>query len=209
MRRPSKRDRYACDQKQEKARIPIWDCLLSGYTGGLILLMPEKNRKELDILLAHGVVPEDVLAVDKSAAVLATFTRQVLSPHERAVIRRRGALVSQACEEWAQEGIRLALAHFDFCGNLDQYSYGTVRAEIEAIARSGIIDNAHIAVTFERGREANPVTKKFDRLGLLTTALSNGLRAGVVIKRIKAGRYQNGPSPMQWVIFEISSRRIQ
>jgi hypothetical protein len=168
--------------------------------------MPEMNRHELNILLAANVNPQDILAVDKDAGKLATFTRKNLSPLERKTIRRRAALVSVACEEWVKEGVRLARAHFDFCGNLDSYSYGTVRAELEAIASCGIIDNARIAITFERGREGNRVAKTVDRIARAVVTLNNGLRGRATVEEVSQGRYQNGPSPMQWVVFEILGR---
>jgi hypothetical protein len=169
--------------------------------------MPEKNRLELDVILTpkHHVNPKNIYAVDKSPAVIATFTRG-LSEIERTSIKRRGAMVSVACEEWVKTGVELEAAHFDFTGNVDGYGYGSPRAELEAVARCGIIDNARIAVTVEKGREGKETTKRFDRIKLLEAAIRNGLRGRSSITYVTQGGYQNGPSPMLWVVFQISSR---
>jgi hypothetical protein len=195
------RDRYQNDQKQGKGRIPIWRTLLLGYRGGDALLFPEKTRKELDVVLVSGVQPEHIYAVDKSAAVIATFTRTLSAP-ERAAIHRRGAMASDACSEWAKEGVRLEVAHFDFCANVEGYFDGSVRQELETIARSGIINNARIAVTILKGRETRNTTKKFKRISLLKAALENGFRGRSVVTEIDSDEYQNGPSPMQWIVFQ-------
>jgi hypothetical protein len=199
-------DKYACEEKQQESRIPIWACLLENYRGGNVLILPEKTRRELDVLLAHGVQPNSILAVDKSPAVIATFTR-TLTLSERAGIQRRGTLVSEACKSWARAGFSLEAAHFDFCANVEGYFYGSVRQELEDVARCGIIDHARIAVTVLKGRETRGLTKQFDRVALLTAALNNGLRGRSSVAMVDSRTYQNGPSPMLWVVFQIGEKR--
>jgi len=195
--------KYECEQKHSESRIPIWKILLKTYHGGNVLILPEKIRKELDVLLSSGVQPRNVYAVDKSPAVIAIFTR-TLSALERSGIHRRGALASVACPAWAKEGVQLEAAHFDLCGNVQGYRHGSVRQELESIARCGIIDNARIAVTVEKGRESSELIEQFDRIGLLTAALKNGLRGRrSTVKVLDSRTYQNGPSPMLWVAFQI------
>lgn len=197
--------KYECEQKQQEARIPIWKILLETYRGGDVLILPEKNRKELDVLLSSGVQPRSVYTVDKSPAVIATFTRTLSAP-ERDGIHRRGALVSVACTTWAKEGVQLEAAHFDLCGNVQGYRDGSVRQELENIARCGIIDNARIAVTVEKGREKSKLIERFDRIALLAAALNNGLRGRSTVKVITSRTYQNGPSPMLWVAFQLGGK---
>lgn len=203
-----KRDRYACEQKQSESRTPIWRTLLSTYQGGNILIFPEKNRKELDILFSVGVKSECVFAVDKSPAIIATFARTLTGP-ERKNIRRRGALASAACASWAKEQVKLEAAHFDFCSNVEGYYDGSVRQELESIARCGIIDNARIAVTVLKGREARNLIQEFDRINLLEAALNNGLRGRSSVEVLTSRSYQNGPSPMLWVAFQIRRNQCQ
>jgi hypothetical protein len=201
-----KRNPYHGEQKQLESRVPIWRTLLETYRGGSILLFPEKTRKELDVLLSHGVKPGDVFAVDKSPAVIATFTR-TLSASERGRIHRRGALASTACTAWVKNGVQLEAAHFDFCANVEGYHYGSVRQELETIAHCGIIDNARIAVTVLKGRETHDLIEQFDRIALLTAALNNGLLGRSTASVINSRTYQNGPSPMLWVAFQIKGEK--
>jgi hypothetical protein len=164
--------------------------------------MPERYRFELDVVLPHGVPTNRILAVDKSPAIIATFSRS-LSLLERAGIQRAGILASRACQKWANAGIVLEAAHFDFCANAEGYYEGSPRQEFESIARSGIIDNARIAVTILKGREGRKTTKEFDRSALLMAAIANGLRGRSRITLELATSYQNGPSPMLWTVFQI------
>lgn len=200
------RDRYSNQQKQDKGRIPVWENLLKNYQGGAVLLLPEKNRRELDVILSHNVNPENIYAVDKSPAIIATFTRE-LSKIERAGIKRRGAMASVACGGWVKTGVKLEAVHFDLTGNVDGYGYGSPRDQLERVARCGIIDNARIAITIEKGREAKKKTfKKFNRVKWLESAICNGLRGRGSVTYITQGEYQNGPSPMLWVVFQISTK---
>ena len=58
------RDRYACENKHTEARVPIWNELLRNYKGGFVLIMPERTRRELDVVLAkkYGISPQSVAA---------------------------------------------------------------------------------------------------------------------------------------------------
>lgn len=204
---PMSRDKYANQHKHEEARVPIWSLLSKSYKGGNVLFLPEKTRTELDVILSQGIESDKLFAVDKSPAVIATFTR-TLSATERGNITRRGVLVSDACKGWTKQGLKFEIAHLDFCGNVEGWNEGSPRQELEEIARTGVIDNCRIAVTVLKGRETRATTKQFNRVSLLAGALNKGLsfRGSHSVKLLDSRSYQNGPSPMLWVAFEIKEK---
>ena len=221
------------DREKQKSRLDIWNELSSFRSVRVanILILPGSSRHELNVLIDLGYVPSNIYLVEKNPATLANLTRRcknLPTPPRRNIFRM---YLSEAATKIAERGIRLDVAHLDFCQNVD--SEKTMIDEARQFIRSRVMaDHSLLAITWQRGRE-----NEIDRLaslGITVHAVSYGsspaaqsfqamsiqdrgrLRkvyetfdTNVWIRKI--GSYQNRVSRthMSWAIFELQKASTQ
>jgi hypothetical protein len=114
--------------------------------------MPGSTYCETEVVFNLGFRPQNVYLVEKNPATLANFTRRCVGkpvPPRENILRM---LLSEAGTRLRSRGVRLDVAHLDFCENVE--SDKTMIAESRAFIRSGVFaERAMLAVTWQRGRE--------------------------------------------------------
>lgn len=111
-----------------------------------VLLMPSTEGLEIPIAISMGFKEENIFAVDRSAAILATARWRKTYPAVNIYAGELGHAMSRI----AKDGHKLMAANYDLCGPFS----GTMITAVTEAARSGALDACCvIALTMLKGRE--------------------------------------------------------
>lgn len=139
-------------EAKERYRLDVWDMMFAHATSGrgfekvIVLILPGKHGREIPLLLEAGVREENIVAVDESAALIATAPWRKTYP----AIRCYGNLLSRAASRMLADGVRIDAANLDFCGNFST----PLLEELKAFGAAGVLSrSACVAVTTLKGRE--------------------------------------------------------
>lgn len=109
------------------------------------LILPSSEGAEIEQALRRGVRQAHLHCVDDNPAIVATLKRRYPE------IETYGVSVERAAERIAAKGVRLAGANLDLTGSL---SFPYLERLARVIECGAWTDQAHVAVTALRGREA-------------------------------------------------------
>ena len=225
-----------CPNKH-KNRLDIWRELANFRHPPLAraILFPGGARHELDVVFGKGYRPENLYLVEYKPAVWANLTRRSVGkpmpPKENQLHR----MLSLAGAELATRGVRLDVAHLDFCSNVEGHRLLT--SELLKFLKAGVMaPESLLAVSWLRGREhnvedieadgytfglSNGRTSEAGQLFLRMTAVDRGRvrpihrsvyeALGVEIGVLRFGAYQNTKTrnPMLWAIFHLVQKKIE
>lgn len=137
------------------ARLQIWAELTRFRHPSLtrVLLMPGGARHELDVVSAKGYKFESsVFLVEYKPAVWANLTRRSVGKPMPPKDYQLHMLLSEAGSELVRKGIRIDVAHLDFCSNVEGHRLMT--SELMKFLKSGAMaTESLIAISWLRGRE--------------------------------------------------------
>lgn len=176
------------------------------------VLMPAKNGLEIAAAIRSGFREENLIAVDKNPALLATAPWRKQYPK----VRIYGSEVSRAFARMAKDAVKVDVANLDFCGNFSMPVVESVRAIRDmAYQREGdwnFLPHAHpvwntpsaLGVTVLKGRESTATATALHLLGGAyksdveprTVALLNA--ADHCDSVVAHGEYRSGKQVMAW-----------
>lgn len=199
---------YTTDAKQ-KYREAVWSCLLPAWHEAKsddrahLLIMPSREGLEIDYLVLMGVPQERIIAIDKSAAVIATSRWRKEFPQ----VKFFSTEVGDAYKKINAKGYVIACANLDYCTNFSTDFVEQTKNFISNVARFNFF---RFGVTVAKGREGSALTlmlKKFSpsvcdvisepRIASLF-ALTGLTGFGVCGE----GKYTSGKNPMAWGVFK-------
>lgn len=180
---------------KESYRTAVWDALLKDYTGtGDVLIMPSREGLEIDLLISRGVPADKIVAVDKSAAVIATSVWRKKHPHVRFHTTTVGAF-------HRKQKNPVELANLDFCSN---FNMGLVEEVGSFFRNTYRVKGMAFAVTVLRGREGPVTVELIKHLGfpdagdVRISALFGLSSPSMVLENLAVGNYIMSRSPMVW-----------
>lgn len=113
----------------------------------VVAMLPSAEGLEIEAAVARGVKPENIIAIDRSAALLATARWRRVWPE----VRCYGNEIGRAFERMAGDGIKVNIANLDLCSQLSEPQV----AGVERVAKSGALaDRCLVALTALKGRES-------------------------------------------------------
>jgi hypothetical protein len=121
-----------------------------------VLMMPSIEGDEIEVAMRAGFRQQNIIAVDKNKAIVATLKRRY------PLIKTYGVEVGEAATRAYQDGVRVDAINFDLCGPIgDTMS----RAVGPWMSTQAVINaNAVVAVTCLRGRERGVGRDSLDML---------------------------------------------
>ena len=203
---------YATASKQAY-REAVWSALLPVWEEtkhddrAHILLMPSREGLEIDHVISLGVPENRIIAIDQSAAVIATSTWRKKYPS----VKFFAATVADCPTKVNKTGAVIAAANLDFCSNFSDDLIG----QFETFCRNvNFYDSARIAVTVAKGREGKALVRmvktstdgslgphKEPRIAALMSC------AGFTQEHIiwSQGSYVSGRVPMAWSVMSLNN----
>lgn len=204
------KDGYATDAKQ-KYREDVWSCLLPAWDlwkhdeRAHVLILPSREGLEIDHLVSLGVPECRIVAIDKSAAVIATSHWRKKFPN----VKFFTTSVGDAWIKIKKAGIVISAANLDFCSN---FCDGLIQEYSSFVNNCPRFEGARIAATVAKGREGKALVsmlKKFaqhlsqykePRCAALMSC--SGLDGEHMLWG--QGDYVSGRNPMSWFVMSDS-----
>jgi hypothetical protein len=193
--------------EKQKYRVDVWDCLIPAWneccfdSRAHVLIMPSREGLEIDHLLSLGVPEDRIIAIDKSAAVIATSIWRKKFPK----VKFFATTVGNCDEKLHKKGYVIAAANLDFCSNFCD--------EIVAEYRSFMIkapkfQSSRVAVTIAKGREGKALVAmiktfasrlcKYTEPRIAALMACSGFQSEHLIWG--QGSYVSGRNPMAWAV---------
>ena len=153
---------------KEKYRQDVWRCFAENVNDvdtAKVGFLPSKEGLEIPVALSFGFREENLYAIDKNAALLATAPWRKTYPN----VNIYGSELARAGERMVKDGVFLDAVNLDLCGNL---SVPMVSA-ITGLMGSGVVCDSGIvfSITALKGRE----TKEMSLILGLLADLSGGV----------------------------------
>jgi hypothetical protein len=200
-------------QNEQKAayRAQVWEHLKAAkdyiqHDFDRVLIMPSSEGLEIDVALAHGIPPEHLLCVDRSAAVIATSKWRKKYPD----IDFMACEISVAPCKAEQRGWRICAANLDLCGNFSEDMINTVADFWNGVRGAGPFLMGLTVAKGREGRATDLLLSHFNRqifnekrIGALT-----GIAGLDVTKIHDEGSYVGGKQPMAWAVFEAECKLL-
>ena len=196
-------------------RDQVWDAFAPGVadivadtTGTLkAVIMPSAEGLEIEVALARGLREDQIVCVDRSAAVIATSKWRKRWPG----VKFFASEVSAVGEKIAKAGWSVRVANLDLCGNFSDDTIDAVRGFLSGAPLAAV---AALSVTIAKGREGSALTsllKAKGFAGAVTDARMGALfhMAGVAttddqdVQTVAEGAYTSGRQPMAWCVVEL------
>ncbi len=195
------KDGYSSDEKQEY-RKNVWNMLLScGVHDGDYLCMPSASGEEIGVMISMGINEDQIIAVDESAALIATAKWRATYPK----VRCYGSKLSRASERMNADGINLVSANLDLCNNISE----ELVTEVNTFLRH-CRPRKQFAVTITRARESTALltminsTSRNPNLDARTNAFIHLVdMPDPGYAYIGGEKYLHSKHPMQWFVFGI------
>ncbi len=198
---------YDTPEKQHY-RQRVWDALLPAWREASaddrahILLMPSREGLEIGHVISLGIPEDRIIAIDESAAVIATSLWRKKYPR----VKFFASTVGECAAKIKKTGAIIAAANLDFCSNFSDELVGQFGNFIRDISR---FDSARLAVSIAKGREGKALTRMINLRGERTMQAYEEPRmaalmlcAGLTHQHIvwAQGGYVSGRMPMAWAV---------
>jgi hypothetical protein len=197
-------------------REAVWADMLKIASGRLmtdtvavLVVMPSSGTEEIDTLVAMGVDPADIFAIDQSAAVIATSKWRKKYPE----VRFAACKVSDAPAILKKRGLVAVAANLDLCCNFSD----ELVSEVDAfVAGQMSVDDFCFSVTVTKGREGKAINSLLSLHGSDDRLPDKRIAALVAVSQwagkrdfghghawqIRAGgAYRAYSCPMAWQVF--------
>lgn len=201
---------YATDAKQ-KYREDVWSCLFPAWDlwrhddRAHVLVLPSREGLEIDHLVSLGIPQCRIVAIDRSAAVIATSHWRKKFPD----VKFFTTSIGDAWIKIEKAGIVIAAANLDFCSN---FCDGLIQEYSSFANKCPRFEGTRIAATVAKGREGKALVsmlKKFaphlsqynePRCAALMSC--SGLDGEHMLWG--QGDYISGKTPMSWFVMSDS-----
>lgn len=205
--RSAPRKGYDTPEKQ-KYRQDVWAALIGGWVDykhdplAHVLLLPSSEGLEIDYVVSLGIPQDRVIAIDKSAAVIATSAWRKKYPD----VKFMATTIGGCAEKLRKRKINVCAANLDFCSN---FSADLIAQFSSFMAKAPLYEYARIGVTVAKGRESTATAlllKRFakdlqaytePRLGALMACADNVPDHHLILAQ---GAYKSGSYPMAWAV---------
>lgn len=167
-----------------------------------VMLMPSSEGLEIPVAIKHGFLEENIFAIDRSAAILATAKWRAKYPRVRIYAGELG----HAMKRIAADGHKVMAANYDLCGPFSK----TMIDAVTGAAESGALHPCCVvAITMLKGRED---AAAIAALGLLSEKYEDpridclfdihAKRARRISASLAKAEYKSGPQTMTYCIAE-------
>jgi len=169
-----------------------------------VLLFPSSSGREIDVAISYGVPQDRILAVDKSAAIIARGPWRKKYPY----IKCYGVHISRAAQRIKDDGFVLAAANLDFCNNFSGELIDEVSGFFDV---PGLFCSEFLyGLTIAKGRESKATVKLLELINS-DGGQSSEKRVNVLLKAasipksrlVKEGGYTNNRNPMFYSVFSL------
>jgi hypothetical protein len=198
---------YTSDSKAHY-REAVWDALapiakpLLENARAYCLIMPSREGLEIDVAVARGIPPERIVCVDQSAAVIATSLWRKRWPQCRFFASK----ISQVGEKLRKEGMVIAAANLDLCGNFSDETLAEIDGFLKGAPR---FDGFGFALTVMKGREGSVTTRLLERYGAnhfeekrIAGVFAETCMAGMSWRVLAQDQYRGGKMPVAWAAIQ-------
>ena len=196
--------------EKQKYRECVWEHLLTGWdvakhdSRSHVMIMPSKEGCEIEYILKLGIPEDRIIAIDKSAAVIATSKWRKRFPS----VKFFAVSVGEAAKKIRAKGYVLAAANLDYCTNFSLDFVDQTKSFINSAPK---FSSFRFAVTVAKGREGAALTLMLKRFakGHSDKFKEPRLSAMFALTDItgyglcKEGMYTSGRNPMAWGVFKL------
>lgn len=214
----SPKNGYDFKEKSEY-RLKVWSIFAEKIDTetAKVLFLPSKEGLEIPIALSCGFKEENLIAVDDCPAVIASSRWRKEYPK----IKFYGNKLSRAAQRIRKDGIIIAAANLDLCGNI---SKPTINEIVDFISSGCLLGECVISLTMLCGREQTAVNtlaelfleakketfsgfkySKFSKRIQVICALIHN-KQGFNLKYEYEGSYKSGTQKMSFGIFSMLHR---
>ena len=198
-----------------KYREQVWDAFAPGVAGIIAdttgtlkaVIMPSAEGLEIEVALSRGLREEQIVCVDRSAAVIATSKWRKRWPD----VKFFASEVSAVGDKIAKAGWAVRVANLDLCGNFSDDTIDAVRGFLSGAPLAPV---AEMAVTIAKGREGSALTSllkakgfsediKDARMGALFHLTGLETSRDREFRAIAEGAYTSGRQPMAWCVAQL------
>jgi hypothetical protein len=192
---------YDTEEKQ-KYREAVWAALLPAWEAckiGHVLLLPSSEGVEIDYVISLGVPPERIIAIDKSAAVIATSKWRKKHP----TVKFMATTIGECGTKLLDRGIVLAAANLDFCSN---FCEDLIEQYHQFLQTAPQFSKARVAVTVAKGRESTATALLLKKFAPELSAYDEPRLAALMAfddynhLLFAQGAYKSGSYPMAWAV---------
>jgi hypothetical protein len=199
---------YDTPEKQAY-RKQVWDALLpawemaKGDARAHILLMPSREGLEIEHVLSLGIPQDRIIAVDRSAAVIATSIWRKKYPN----VKFYASEVGDVWRKINRDGFVICAANLDFCSNFCDELVCQFSSFVKNTPRFTFF---RIAVTVAKGREGKALVAMLKKAAPYIREIAEPRIAALLdcsewgnedLLVWAQGSYISGRVPMAWAIF--------
>jgi hypothetical protein len=201
---------YATDAKK-KYRQEVWSCLLPAWhlwkhdERAHVLILPSREGLEIDHLISLGVPENRIVAIDKSAAVIATSHWRKKFPS----VKFFTTSVGDAWVKIKKSEIVICAANLDFCSN---FCHALIQEYAYFVRKCPKFEGARIAATVAKGREGKALVAMLKKFAPHLSEY-NEPRCAALLSCSNLdhehmlwgqGDYISGKNPMSWFVMSDS-----
>lgn len=173
-----------------------------------IAFLPSKEGLEIPIALSCGFKEENLYAIDKNPAILASAKWRKTYPKVNVI----GLEVGRSGCKLKDNGINISAANLDLCGNLSRDMINNIGNFIHSDCING---DGLIAINLLKGRESSEVNEmaeilfKYLKKSVPNMQKRNGTVMSIAVEGygtitpIKSGEYKSGPIVMSWSVCQV------
>lgn len=195
--------------KKQSYRNDVWKCLIHAWNDlrhddrSHVLVMPSREGLEIEHVLSLGIPEDRIIAIDKSAAVIATSLWRKKFPK----VKFFASTVGDCYKKINKKGWIIAAANLDFCTNFSESLVSEFKSFTSNISR---LPRSRIAVSVSKGREGTALV-------LMLKTFAKDVYYGVDIQEpriaclfslcamkdallLGQGSYISGKMPMAWAV---------
>jgi len=181
------------------ALIPAWE-LTKHDQSSHVLIMPSREGLEIPLLISMGVPEDRIIAIDKSAAVIATSKWRKSYPK----VKFFAATVGNCGHKIKAKGWVVCAANLDFCSNFCE----ALIDEYYEFMSCPKFPETRIAVTIAKGRESKALVSMLRRFGPSIKGIEEKRIAALIACGNKSkeqivwdqGGYTSNKNPMAWIV---------
>jgi hypothetical protein len=197
---------------KDKYRWLVWGAFaeyLDNVSMAKIVFFPGKKGLEIPIALSLGFREENLIAVDNSAALLASAKWRSKYP----LVRIYGNELSRAVERMKADGVSVNAANLDFCNALSDESIG----QFLSFIHGGVLKwGGVVSVTMLRGRDSAGILALARKIKIPPLLSDSPLRPSILFslsdikgesRPVRHGFYKStaGKQVMDWLVCRIMS----
>jgi len=181
------------------ALIPSWE-LTKHDERSHVLIMPSREGLEIPLLISLGVPEDRIVAVDKSAAVIATSKWRKLYPG----VKFFSSTIGECGKKIEAKKWVICAANLDFCSNFCE----SIISEYSGFLNCPRFPEARIAITIAKGREGKALVAMLRRFSQELVSIQEPRLAALLAcsghqsEQIvwAQGKYTSNMNPMAWLV---------